>query len=144
MKAELHAIGLPVAQGSQTYGVANNGRAYGRYMNAAKLNGWRRQISEAAWLATNGVQMRGPVEVRAMFYFDRPKSHYRSNGETKPDALAYVIKKPDLDKLIRAVGDALTDSIIEDDAHIVHWTCGKYWADDHPQGLHVIINTLTY
>lgn len=142
MRIEFHAVGVPIPQGSQTYGVAKTGRAFGRYQNAARLNAWRKQLAEAAWLATNGAQLTGPLEVRAMFYFERPRSHYRSNGETRADAIAFVTKRPDVDKLIRSVGDALTESIIEDDAQIVHWIAGKYWADDHPQGAHITVTTI--
>jgi Holliday junction resolvase RusA-like endonuclease len=48
-----------------------------------------------------------------------PKSHLKANGEEKASTPFFHCVKPDLDKLIRAVLDALTDAkVISDDAHI--------------------------
>jgi Holliday junction resolvase RusA-like endonuclease len=40
--------------------------------------------------------------------------------------------RPDLDKLIRAVGDALTGVLWTDDAQIVTWSTGKGYVDSDP------------
>ena len=53
------------------------------------------------------------VVVRATFYFEPPK--HRKYGDV-------CEQKPDLDKLHRAIGDALTDAhVIFDDCRIVGW-----------------------
>jgi hypothetical protein len=53
-----------------------------------------------------------------------PKNHEISRLPSRP---------PDVDKLQRAIGDALTKSkVITDDARIVQWVAGKRWA---PPGL---------
>ena len=53
----------------------------------------------------------------------RPKSHFgtgRNAGKLKPSAPKYPAVKPDVDKLSRAVHDALTiANVIDDDSRIV-------------------------
>ena len=68
----------------------------------------------------------GPVSVSVSFYLKRPVS--------KPDAL-YPDTKPDLDKLCRALGDALEGVVITQDSRIVHWVASKWYADAHSQGI---------
>jgi crossover junction endodeoxyribonuclease RusA len=79
----------------------------------AKLKPWRQQVSQTAIEAAKGeIIPRGvPVSVWLMFYFDPPKSLAKSASRLKTT-------KPDIDKLERAVLDALTDTIFEDDAQV--------------------------
>lgn len=143
MRADFHVIGLPVPQGSQVYSTTKDGRAFGRYANAQHLMAWREQVAQAAWRHTNGEQFQGPVEVKIRFYFDRPKSHYTSKGLLKDSAAQYITKKPDIDKISRAVLDALESAVLMDgDETVVQLNAGKEWADDHPQGCHIIITSV--
>ena len=75
----------------------------------------------------------GPLEVHAYFVYARPASHYgtgRNAHQLKPSAPAMKHTAPDLDKLQRALGDALTQAgTIRDDARIVVWHAVKRWAD---------------
>lgn len=64
----------------------------------------------------------GPVSLRACFVFPRPKHHLRTGkreGEVKENAPGWKTSAPDLDKLVRALGDALTGIVYRDDAQIV-------------------------
>jgi Holliday junction resolvase RusA-like endonuclease len=50
---------------------------------------------------------------------------------------------PDLDKLIRAVADSLTDAgIYADDSRIVRINAAKVYADDRGPGALIRVNTL--
>jgi crossover junction endodeoxyribonuclease RusA len=65
----------------------------------------------------------GIVRLSINFQFPRPASHYNTKGEVKDHrykqpASNYVTKKPDLDKLCRAVLDALTGYAYHDDAQV--------------------------
>ena len=72
-----------------------------------------------------------PVRVGVRFIYARPKSHYgtgRNAGIVKASAPHYKTSAPDLDKLQRALGDALTQAgILRDDALIVEWTAVKLY-----------------
>lgn len=64
--------------------------------------------------------LTGPVWVGATYFFARPKYHYTSKGDIKPQYRdVYPTIKPDLDKLDRAIFDALTGIVYRDDAQVV-------------------------
>ncbi len=83
---------------------------------------WRATVTAAAAEAMNGKPLlTGPVELSAVFYFPRPKAHYRTGRhahELRPDAPFFHSVKPDTDKLLRAIGDAITGQIVHDDSQI--------------------------
>lgn len=101
------------------------------YSNAKKLNPWRRAITSAVVgaLPTSHTAIDTPVKVVVKFYMPRPKSATR----------AMPTVAPDLDKLQRAVGDALTDSkIYVDDSRVVAWAAEKWYAsDEHETGVDI-------
>jgi crossover junction endodeoxyribonuclease RusA len=67
-----------------------------------------------------------PVTVAITFRYQRPASHHRTNGTLKPSAPQYLItRKGDIDKLSRAVLDALTGILFLDDAQVVSLTATK-------------------
>lgn len=64
--------------------------------------------------------LEGPVKLAVSFTLPRPKS--------APKWRLWPDKKPDLDKLVRAIGDALTQSgAISDDAQIVLLSADKQY-----------------
>jgi crossover junction endodeoxyribonuclease RusA len=76
------------------------------------LKAWRRAVAQAAALEMRGTEPAGrgvPIRLMVAFYFERPKS-------VKP--LAEKTTAPDLDKLIRGAGDALTGICFSDDAAV--------------------------
>jgi Holliday junction resolvase RusA-like endonuclease len=110
-EVELVVIGEPAPQGSKTrWGTEDNPRTAP----------WRATISAAAHHAMNGQPpYMGPCALEIEFYFPRPKAHFGSgrNAETlKPAAPTFVTRAPDVDKLVRAVGDALKGYVVRDDA----------------------------
>jgi crossover junction endodeoxyribonuclease RusA len=121
------------------------------------VNGGRRMIHSnkdlPAWRATMGAYtiaeivrkerqtsqrfpLTGPVDLAVTFSFPRPRTHYRTGRFSdllRTAAPRYMQVGPDLDKLVRAVGDALTAAcaILDDkQIHLIH--AAKRWADDHP------------
>jgi Holliday junction resolvase RusA-like endonuclease len=61
--------------------------------------------------------------IRLLFLIEKPKS--------APKRLRRAMKRPDLDKYIRAVLDALKDVLITDDARVIEIIAGKEFADDN-------------
>ncbi len=80
---------------------------------------WERLVKDVAQqhVSPDGL-LDGPLQMQLRFYLPKPKSAPKTK-RTWPD------KKPDLDKLIRAVGDALTGVLYTDDARIVAVTASK-------------------
>jgi Holliday junction resolvase RusA-like endonuclease len=135
--------GEPVPQGS----LRPSGTGHLYYSNAAKLKPARAAITaalEGAAAAAGHEQWMGPVRLEVEFRFPRLKSHYRTNGEVKPNAPLYKISAPDTDKLVRLVDDAATDSrVFKDDAQVVDIVARKRYADgDQPVGTHIRITAL--
>jgi len=75
-----------------------------------------------------------PVSIELTFVLTRPKTHYRSGKYAhilKDNAPNYVGVKPDLDKLVRAVLDSLTDAgVFRDDAQVVKLSATKRYGDN--------------
>lgn len=85
------------------------------HSNASALLPWRAAVIATIRAAMDPGQewpLLGPVKLSVTFALPRPLS--------APKSRLWPEKKPDLDKLVRAVGDALTQAgAIADDAQIV-------------------------
>lgn len=113
--------GIPVAKGSMR-AFLPKGRKFPIVTNAdAKTKPWEASIRASAIEARGVLPERsvwtGAVTVRVIFRMPRLKSHFGASG-LKPSAPKRYDKKPDLDKLLRAVLDALTGVIYVDDAQV--------------------------
>lgn len=112
--------------GSQTY----------RLIADRRLSDWIVSIRYIAQQAMQGKPpWKEPVRIGLEFRFPRPKSHYRG-GKPDPDRLRkdasrLVVRRPDLDKLCRAVLDAMTGVVWVDDALVARLQAIKYY-DDTP------------
>lgn len=131
----INVIGTPAPQGSHRAFVVN-GRPV-LTQDSKKTKPWRQDVATAVReiLATEDwwAIPAGAVRVDITYYIARPRYHYRTGkhaDQLRPDAPAYVDKKPDKDKLDRATFDALTVSgVIRDDAQIADGRTVKRYAD---------------
>jgi crossover junction endodeoxyribonuclease RusA len=64
----------------------------------------------------------GPLSLKIVFYMPRPKS--------LPKRVLFHTKKPDLDKLVRAIKDALTGVVWTDDAQVMSMSAAKLYASE--------------
>lgn len=118
MEISFRVFGRPVQQGSKDIG------PQGQLREAAKgLGVWRDLVQLEAMRERRNVghtTFTGAVEVRMIFFVPVPAS------PIDPD---FPIGPPDLDKYIRAVGDAMTKAgIYTDDSRIVRIVAEKHWA----------------
>ncbi len=94
---------------------------------------WRAFVQDKLEQANLGCEpMTGPVSLTAIFFMPKPKSVTR--------ALPSV--KPDLDKLIRAIGDSATKAgVIADDSQICEIVAHKvYEAEGLPRGVLITLH----
>lgn len=118
--------GLPVPQGSM--------RAFlvkGRPIitsGSKALAAWRQAVSAQAQTVAAAV-MTGPVSVELTFLVQKPKSAPKKRR-------VYATKRPDLDKLVRSVLDAISHVLIADDSQVVELRAVK---DYGPPGVHVTV-----
>jgi crossover junction endodeoxyribonuclease RusA len=126
----IEVFGDPASQGSHS---VINGRIV--QVNSGKHKRWRNAVVFAALdLIPEGWEpIDSPVELSVIFYLPRPKTATRE----------FPSVMPDLDKLIRSVGDSLTTAgIYVDDSRIVRLTATKVYADHRGPGALIRINTL--
>jgi crossover junction endodeoxyribonuclease RusA len=122
-------IGTPVPKGSfraYTYrrSAQKGGGIGARATNDnPKTSSWQARIAFEARLAMRrlSIQFGGAVDIRAVFYMPRPKSLAKSYQGPH-------LVKPDLDKLQRALFDALKDVLFTDDSQVVHVDSWKHYA----------------
>jgi Holliday junction resolvase RusA-like endonuclease len=71
----------------------------------------------------------GPVFLSLTFVLPRPRGHYgtgKNGNRLRASAPGYPDKRPDLDKLVRATFDGLTNGgAYRDDAQVVRFQCEK-------------------
>lgn len=119
---DFFAGGTPVPQGSKNAYV-RGGRAVLVDANA-RLKPWRaavRAAAEAAIAEGGWETLDEPCRVHLGFTVPRPKRH----------RWGVPAVKPDLDKLTRAVFDALTDAgVWKDDSRVVSMEVAKKYEDD--------------
>ena len=130
--------GVPVPKGS-TKAFVVNGRANTTNANP-KTKEWQSRIALAGQQARGDAYIpktnRGDdgVGIVAVFRFPRPQS------DRKCRRLHTV--KPDLDKLVRTIGDALTGVMFDDDSQIISICATKEYCDDCAPHVEVTIHCI--
>jgi len=125
----IEVLGDPASQGSHA---VINGRIV--QVNSAKHKRWRNAVSFAALdlVGPDFELIDEPVELSVIFYLPRPKTATRE----------FPAVMPDLDKLIRSVGDSLSGTVIRDDSRIIAIHAQKLYADARGVGAVIRVNTL--
>lgn len=135
-RIEFTAVGTPRTKGSTTSFVSKRGKVVTH--DAAGVAGltWEQGVASAALVARAqaGQQMvRGAaVGVTAIFYQPRLRGHYGSGRNSyllKEGAPRHPSKKPDVDKYLRRILDALTGVLYEDDGQVVEIHGAKRWGE---------------
>ncbi len=108
--------GLPVPQGSTRAWVVNGKPII--TSSAKGLASWRRLVADVAQRFAPNQPWIGPVGIELHFGLPKPKSAPKRR-RVWPD------KRPDLDKLTRAVLDALTYVVFADDSQVVDIRASK-------------------
>lgn len=107
-----------------------------------RLRPWRSLIADAA-LSTAAPLTQSPVSVSITFRFLRPRSHFTRSGTLTKSAPPLLTSKQrgDIDKLSRAVLDALTGTLLHDDAQVVQLSAHKRYTTlgEHPGALITVI-----
>ncbi len=89
-----------------------------------KTKEWAKTIQVVAQMSAPDITelWSGPIALKLIFYMKKPASYPKSRD-------LWHIKKPDLDKLVRAVGDALTGVIYTEDSHVVEIVTAKHYSN---------------
>lgn len=131
--------GMPVPQGS-TRAFLVKGRPIVT-STCKNLKAWRERVAaeaQRASVAIGGFYREGDFAyiVRTCFVFSPPKSHAKSY-------YYYHNKRPDIDKLVRALLDGITGILIEDDAQVKELEVRKEYTNPHvpydPPGVYATV-----
>lgn len=127
--------GNPVGQGNHR--IARGGPFPRLYDSAKGLDAWRALVSWTAKEFAPVTPIEGPIRLEVTFWLPLPKSAPKRKR-------IYPIRKPDIDKLIRAVADALTGVLYRDDSQIVEALVLKRYAYDRMTGASVTVQQIEH
>jgi len=146
---EFFVAGHPIPQGSKRAFKAPGGRIVLREDAGARHEQWRGHVADEARAAMRdagifGQKETGPLAVSLTFHMVRGVGMYgsgRNEQVVKASAPKFPVKPPDVDKLTRAVFDALTHIVWVDDAQVVVTTQRKVFCDRFTEtpGVHVVV-----
>lgn len=112
--------GHPEPQGSMRAFMRKGARYPVVTSDNPSLKQWRHLVAYTAQQHATKGPLAGGVYVMLTFSLQRPKS--------LPKSVREHLKKPDIDKLARAVLDALTGILFVDDSEVVRLTVTKQYA----------------
>ncbi len=114
----LEVRGIPKPQGSMRAFVVK-GRPI--ITSATKgLKAWRDLVSWAAQAAAPEELIEGPIHIDLEFRLPKPKAEPKRKR-------TWPARRPDLDKLIRAILDSLTGVVFRDDSQVIGIYAAKDW-----------------
>lgn len=98
------------------------------------LKPWRKAVADAALsVFGDACWLDGPLTLGVCFFFPRPKGHFgtgRNAERLKPSAPIFHTVTPDTDKLLRAIGDALTGIVYRDDSQLAQVVGFKFYGPE--------------
>ena len=131
-------VGIPVPQGSLRPMVSRStGKPFlAQDQNLLRYRADLRAIALEVMARDERALMPWAVALHVTFTLPRPAYHFlpvntkRTEPEVKPDAPVFPFGPPDLDKLCRAVLDALTGIVYLDDAQVIRLNGRKIFSDE--------------
>ncbi len=82
-----------------------------------------KQAIRLAYVNAGGEVIEGPVSIRIVCWFERPKGHSKKRRQ-RPEPKT---TKPDLDNVGKAILDALNKIAYNDDGQVYRLTVGKWY-----------------
>lgn len=130
MEVIVYVPGRPCQEGNMT---AVKGHVF--HANDSKLKTYRSLVGNAMFneMKKHGMHITdNAVSIDVTFWFSRPKSHFTTKGKLSSCYQSRHTTRPDTDKLIRAVLDALTGIAYRDDSQVDFITARKtYGTEPH-------------
>ncbi len=138
--------GLPVPKGNHkafTFRSRRTGRQTIRIVDqgGAALKDWQNKIAaHVKELIEKPFAQPWAISLDVVFYLPRPKCHFTKTGKPSSKWRLHHTTKPDRDKLLRAVQDALIGIAYVDDNQVFDGRVKKDYADyPHTVGVEITI-----
>ncbi len=133
MQTKITIPGEPATKGStRSFTSARTGKVV-TLPASNRTDEYEARVKLAARQKWEGKPTRLPVRLCITFWLKRPKSHYRSGRYSRyvrHKAPFEHVKRPDLDKLLRAILDGLTGVIYEDDSQVYDIKASKFYSGE--------------
>jgi Holliday junction resolvase RusA-like endonuclease len=113
--------GEPIAQ--PRVKVSTRGGFARAYVDAKHPIHAYKQAIRLAYVNSGGEVLEGPVSVRIVCWFERPKSHSKKRRREREPKTT----KPDLDNVGKAILDALNEIAYSDDGQVFMLTVEKWY-----------------
>jgi Holliday junction resolvase RusA-like endonuclease len=113
--------GEPIAQ--PRVKVSTRGGFARAYVDAKHPIHAYKQAIRLAYVNAGGEVREGPVSVRIVCWFERPKSHSKKRRQ-QPEPKT---TKPDADNLAKGIGDALNEIAYNDDGQVYRLAVEKWY-----------------
>lgn len=137
MTVTFRVLGVPAPQGSKTRMPNGAMLEGGSQTGRDKQRAWRTAVAEAAHQHRPDTPLDGPLRLTLELRMPRPKARKLA---------LWCDRKPDVDKIVRATSDALTDAgMVVDDSRICELHVTKLYAEhgDPWTGATITISQLT-
>jgi Holliday junction resolvase RusA-like endonuclease len=113
--------GEPIAQ--PRVKVSTRGGFARAYVDAKHPIHAYKQAIRLAYVNAGGEVLEGPVSIKIVCWFERPKGHSKKRRQ-QPEP---KITKPDADNLAKGIGDALNEIAYNDDGQVYRLTVEKWY-----------------
>lgn len=136
MDITFQVLGVPIPKGSMKAFMRPGMKYPVVTHDNTKTKPWADGVKLAAQQhAPVGGPWDGAIELHASFYLPRPKS--------LPRRVVYPTKKPDLDKLLRNIKDALKGIVYSDDAQVIDThTFKRYATSEAPPQVFITVRRI--
>lgn len=118
--------GEPVAQGRPRF--SRRGKYVSTY-DPPKSRGYKEYIKQIARQELHIEPLTGSIRINVKVYIGIQKAGSKLTRRKKQDGIIRPTVKPDTDNYYKAVSDALTGILWEDDNQIVEIHVGKWYSD---------------
>ena len=119
---KFEVYGKPQGKGRPRF--TRNGHTYTPTTTTIYENNVRR-----AFLASDGVKLKGEVRAVITAYYPIPKSVNKAKKKEMLNGIVNPTKKPDCDNIAKIILDALNKAAYDDDSQIVNLTVNKLYGE---------------
>jgi Holliday junction resolvase RusA-like endonuclease len=95
-----------------------------------KTKNYETLVKELFFIEHGQPLLEGPLSMRVQAYFTIPKSTSKKRKELMKSGEIRPTKRPDLDNILKIIGDALNEVAYKDDKQIISASIEKFYSDE--------------
>ena len=95
-----------------------------------KTKNYETLVKELFYIKHGQTLLEGPLKMKVQAYFTIPKSTSKKKKELMKTGELRPTKKPDLDNILKIIGDALNEIAYQDDKQIISASIEKYYSEE--------------